>query len=82
MLESDSVVTVSPGYAQELREKLRSRDSKEFEDMVVTGIMNGIDTNVWCPRKDPYLTPAEHYSFCDIDRGKTNAKLHLQVMPP
>ncbi|MBV9975256.1 MAG: glycogen/starch synthase, partial [Hyphomicrobiales bacterium] len=55
---ADAVTTVSPTYAAEictpewgmgLDGLLRARAR------VLTGICNGIDTNVWSPRKDPHI---------------------------
>lgn len=50
------VTTVSPGYLEELKsnanglEKLIDQESEKF-----TGILNGIDTNVWDPETDQHL---------------------------
>ncbi|MBK1879778.1 glycogen synthase GlgA [Pelagicoccus mobilis] len=64
---ADKIMTVSPNYAREiltprfgcgLEGALKVRE----EDLV--GIANGIDTEVWNPRKDPYLL--NHYGANDL----------------
>ncbi|MDP7471116.1 MAG: glycogen synthase GlgA, partial [Vicinamibacterales bacterium] len=71
---SDAVTTVSPGYAREilgaelgrgLDASLRDRGSD------LSGILNGIDVDVWDPATDPYL-PAP-FSAGDLE-GKRAAK--------
>jgi starch synthase len=75
---ADAVTTVSPTYAREIPESsefgmgleqvLRSRTA------TVTGILNGIDYEVWNPQTDPVL-PAR---FSVEDRGpKATNRLHL-----
>jgi starch synthase len=63
LLGADHIVTVSPGYAQEiltpgfgagLHEFLRSRAQS------ISGILNGLDTRSWDPRTDPLLTVNYH----------------------
>jgi len=55
---SDALTTVSPTYAQEIQRPeygagldgvIRARAH------VLTGILNGIDTDLWTPDRDPYL---------------------------
>lgn len=76
---ADSITTVSPTYAEEictaegafgLDALLRMRKSD------LTGILNGIDAEVWNPATDPSL-PAK-YSAADPVAGKSVCKLHLQ----
>jgi starch synthase len=70
------VSTVSPSYLEEmsiaangLEDLLRSERSKS------TGILNGIDTDVWDPQTDTYL---EHrYSPRNVSKGKEANKKQL-----
>ncbi|MEZ5841332.1 MAG: glycogen synthase GlgA [Hyphomicrobiales bacterium] len=76
---SDRVTTVSPTYAQELRTGefgmgLEGTVSARAADF--SGILNGIDDNVWNPRTDKLL-PAT-YSTKDMD-GKAANKAALQA---
>ncbi|MDD3822688.1 MAG: glycogen synthase [Sphaerochaetaceae bacterium] len=78
-LESaDIITTVSPTYAKEIQGEeqgcgldalLRSRSA------VLTGILNGIDTDEWSPEKDALLDV--HYSSADLS-GKAVLKNRLQ----
>jgi starch synthase len=75
---ADRITTVSPRYAREIQTPelgagldgfLRERAAK------IVGILNGIDTDVWSPERDPMI-PAR---FDAIDRtGKTACKAALQ----
>jgi starch synthase len=76
---ADRITTVSPTYAQEIRGPdagmgldglLRARSD------IVSGIINGIDTEVWNPAGDPHLpTPYEAKKL----RGRADAKAALQA---
>jgi starch synthase len=72
---ADVITTVSPSYAQEictpeygmgLDGLLRARRG------VVTGIVNGIDTDVWNPAADPSITAT--YTAKTLDRRVTNKR--------
>ncbi len=74
IVHADAVTTVSPTYAEELGTPefgmgldgvIRSRRD------AVTGILNGIDTDVWDPARDPLV---RRYS---TPRGKARAKVAL-----
>ncbi|HUR90800.1 MAG TPA: glycogen synthase GlgA [Ramlibacter sp.] len=76
---ADAITTVSPTYAREIRTEafgvglhgvLQAQSSK------LTGILNGIDTNVWNPQLDPLIKGK--YNAVDIE-GKHANKLALQV---
>ncbi|MEZ6040734.1 MAG: glycogen synthase GlgA [Planctomycetaceae bacterium] len=76
---SDQVTTVSPTYAKEictpdggygLEGTLRHRQSD------LSGILNGIDDDVWNPETDKLL-PA-NYTFDTIAQGKATCKTALQ----
>jgi len=75
---ADHLTTVSPTYAREIQDPefgmgldglLRARST------VLSGILNGIDSEHWNPAADPYL-PA-HYSADDL-QGKAICKARLQ----
>lgn len=76
---ADRVTTVSPTYAREiqtsyfgcgLQNVLRQRGQR------LSGIVNGIDTEVWNPETDTHL--AEHYRADTVAEGKRNCKAALQ----
>ncbi|GAB6277391.1 MAG: glycogen synthase GlgA [Rectinema sp.] len=78
IVSAECITTVSPTYAREIQTpnggfgldgllRQRSRD--------LVGILNGIDTDVWNTKTDPYL-PA-HYSSTDLS-GKAACKSVLQ----
>lgn len=79
IIGADVISTVSPTYAQEIltpefgegiEEVLKSREGRIF------GILNGIDTEIWNPRKDPFIF--SHYDSTSWKRGKKNNKIFLQ----
>ena len=70
---ADRVTTVSPTYAREItagplgmgmQATLRARED------AVAGILNGVDYEVWDPRRDPYLTA--HFGPQDMHGKHTN----------
>ncbi len=76
---ADQLTTVSPTYARQLLEPehgcgldglLRYRRD-DF-----TGILNGIDEDIWNPAADPYL--ASPYDRATVDAGKRANKVALQ----
>ncbi|GIX21418.1 MAG: glycogen synthase [Gammaproteobacteria bacterium] len=78
LVYADRLTTVSPRYAEEIQTPefgcgldgvLRARRD------VLRGILNGIDTTLWDPARDPYLTA--HYDREDLS-GKRAAKAELQ----
>lgn len=77
-LYADRVTTVSPSYAQEIMtpEFGKGLDHvMRMESGKISGIVNGIDTELINPETDPLL-PA-HFSLADLS-GKTSNKLALQ----
>jgi starch synthase len=78
LIYSDAISTVSPTYAEEICTPqfghgmegiLASRRYK------LTGILNGIDTDIWNTKTDPYLP--YHYSADKVQPGKRNNKRAL-----
>lgn len=76
---SDAVNTVSPRYAREIQTEafgcglegvLRARGS------AVSGILNGVDYEVWNPKTDPHLT--QNYDDSCWQTGKAACKAALQ----
>ncbi|HSE12607.1 MAG TPA: glycogen synthase GlgA [Rudaea sp.] len=75
---ADKITTVSPTYARELRTRefgcgLEGVFDSRASDL--TGILNGIDNDVWNPATDPFL--AQRYSRND-PAGKQACKRELQ----
>jgi starch synthase len=75
---ADRITTVSPTYAREMLEPeqgcgldglLRARSA------VVSGILNGVDYEVWNPARDPVLA---HPYDCDCLEARSAAKAQLQ----
>ncbi len=57
---ADAITTVSPTYAQEIR-TLRGMGLDAHarrRERALSGIVNGIDTEVWIPATDPHLAQA------------------------
>lgn len=76
IMYADVINTVSPNYAREIMTKdygelldelLRERKA------VVSGILNGIDYNIWNPETDLYLT--KKYSISSLDKREENKKI-------
>ena len=77
---ADRVNTVSPGYASELLRGV-DIDVHSFAHILAagdkfSGIVNGIDTKIWDPGQDPYLT--SHYNRNDL-QGKQANKQQLLI---
>ena len=78
LIYSDAITTVSPTYSEEIRTPefghglegiLSSRSYK------LSGILNGIDDEVWNPQTDPYLP--HNYSLKTVKKGKLKNKRAL-----
>jgi len=70
------VTTVSPNYLEELRQMSNGLEALfEYERGKCVGILNGIDSYTWDPRRDTYLD--HHYGIDDIDAGKAKNKMEL-----
>ncbi|CAN5567039.1 glycogen synthase GlgA [soil metagenome] len=69
------VTTVSWSYMEELRYNSNGLEALfEYEKGKCTGILNGIDADVWDPATDKYID--DHFSTEDVEEGKlANKKL-------
>jgi len=75
LLYADALTTVSPTYAREIQSPelgfgleglLRERND------VLTGILNGVDTDAWDPARDPFL--AARYDAAQLERKAANVR--------
>jgi starch synthase len=70
------VTTVSPNYLEELKTMSNGLEPLfEYEKGKCVGILNGIDSNVWDPQTDKYIT--NHYGVKDLEAGKAKNKMEL-----
>ena len=70
------VTTVSHSYMDELRFNSNGMEKLfEYEQGKCSGILNGIDNEVWDPATDKYLT--EHFSVKTVTEGKQKNKESL-----
>jgi starch synthase len=73
---ASTVTTVSPNYLQELKYMSNGLEALfEFEKGKCVGILNGIDSQVWNPLTDSYLT--HHFGVADAESGKARNKMEL-----
>jgi starch synthase len=82
LLYADRITTVSPGYAQEIQDPyygekldgvLRSRASK------LTGIINGIDYDVYNPQSDTHIYVNYRYSTAKKQKNKIFLQQQLRL---
>ena len=76
---ADIVTTVSPTYSREIQTPefgcgLNGALSARQADL--TGILNGVDTEIWNPATDPHI--AKNYTVNSLDDGKAACKAALQ----
>ena len=79
MVFADSLVTVSPRYAQEIQSAPLGCGLEgvlQYRRDVLSGILNGIDAGEWDPATDRHL--AERYDVSSYARGKAACKAALQ----
>lgn len=70
------VTTVSPNYMEELRQSAAGLEVLfEYERGKCSGIINGIDSEVWNPATDPYLL--KNYNQQTVKKGKAANKAEL-----
>ena len=63
------VTTVSWSYLDELKYNSNGLEALfEYEKGKCSGILNGIDAEVWDPATDSYID--NHFSIEDVDKGK------------
>jgi len=73
---ASKVTTVSPSYLGELNYMANGLESLfEFEKGKTTGILNGIDTDVWNPNADSFI--AKNYDAEKVERGKLKNKKEI-----
>ena len=78
LYSADKLNTVSPNYAEETKVQahgFRLDGVLRYRSADYSGILNGIDTKVWNPRKDKLIP--QPYSASDLE-GKAAAKKALQ----
>jgi starch synthase len=72
---ADAITTVSPTYAHEIRTLAGGMgldDMLRWRGAAVSGIVNGIDTDIWNPATDPLL--AQAYDAERIDTRQANKR--------
>jgi starch synthase len=70
------VTTVSEGYMNELLEYCHGLEQLlRHEQQKTSGIVNGIDSDVWNPADDPYIS--DHFSIKNYKSGKKKNKKEL-----
>ncbi len=76
---ADRITTVSPSYAEEIRREplgMGLQGLLSYRKDVLTGILNGIDTDAWDPETDPYI---ERYYNASRLAAKQDNKRALQL---
>lgn len=79
ILFSEKVTTVSPTYSQEILTPAFGENMQEVLKMRscdLSGIVNGIDTDLWNPKTDQLLSA--NYDYKDFKEGKAVNKKALQ----
>ncbi|WP_146392026.1 glycogen synthase GlgA [Allorhodopirellula solitaria] len=79
IVTADHVCTVSPTYADEIKTPLHGCGLDPILRSMgdrVSGIINGIDTDIWNPATDPHL--ARNYDVRTWEQDKQENKLALQ----
>ena len=80
LVNADAITTVSRTYAKEIQEDpafgmgLENILSARSKD--VTGIVNGVDPELWGPTTDPLI--AQRFGIDDVEAGKAANKADLQ----
>jgi starch synthase len=70
------VTTVSQSYLEEMRYDANGLEALfEYERGKCTGILNGIDNEVWDPETDSYLS--DHFTLETVEAGKLASKTAL-----
>lgn len=87
IVSSDQLTTVSPTYAKEIQRPeygFRMDGILRYRSSDLTGILNGVDTEIWNPEKDKYI-PAQ-FSYKTLEKKAKNKealqkKMGLPVDP-
>jgi starch synthase len=80
---SDRITTVSPTYAKEIQTR---EYGAGFEGILAArstdlhGILNGVDTNRWDPRRDPFLP--EPYDESSLDKKDAAKRALIELLGP
>ena len=77
---ADHIAAVSPTYAEELKEEEFGNGLKDFfrqNEYRTSGILNGIDTQLWNPTQDTTLTRI--FSAEDLESRKANKSALLEL---
>lgn len=72
---ADKITTVSKAYAKEIQEPEMGEGLDQilkYRDKDLSGIVNGLDYDVYHPSKDPYLV--KHYDILSLKAGKRKNK--------
>jgi starch synthase len=73
---ADKVTTVSPSYLEELKYMSNGLEALfEYEKGKCSGILNGIDADVWDPSTDTYIS--HQYTLPQLEAGKAKNKMQL-----
>jgi starch synthase len=75
ILFADAITTVSPTYAREILtpENGMGMDAMlRWRGAAVSGIVNGIDTEIWNPATDPHLV--DRFDLHELERRKVNKR--------
>jgi starch synthase len=79
LYSADKLNTVSPNYAEETKSPahgFRLDGVLRYRSADYSGILNGIDTGLWNPAKDPYIPLP--YTVKNLKAGKAAAKAALR----
>ena len=78
---ADHITTVSPNYAREIQQEplgMGFQGLLAHRAGVLTGILNGIDTDAWDPETDPYI--ARYYNAARLPAKQENKQALQQRM--
>ena len=80
---SDAITTVSPSYMEELKHQSYGLEWLfQSESNKLYGILNGIDTVVWDPKKDPLITHPLKRSISTFKRDNKQSLLEHTTLDP
>lgn len=80
---ADAITTVSPQYAKEIQTEAFGEQLQgvlRYRGNVLSGILNGVNTDEWNPATDPFLNaPYSRYDVTSVFEGKPKCKAALQA---